>query len=133
METDATRMYALLVGLPDVAVSGVGDWPLWLRVVVSVDPERTDDHEMVGPYRRVAPVACIERADRSREQPGEASQASRVRARELPTSPSSLPALRRPTRLDPSTHDPTPKREEPEYSEALVPSSAVLVGNCGHL
>ena len=28
-------MCALLVGLPDVTVVGVGDWPLWLRVVVT--------------------------------------------------------------------------------------------------
>lgn len=27
LETDATRMCALLVGLPDVNVIGVGDWP----------------------------------------------------------------------------------------------------------
>jgi len=31
LETDATRMCALLVGLPDVVVVGVGDWPSWLR------------------------------------------------------------------------------------------------------
>jgi transposase len=35
LETDPTRMCALLVGLPDVDVLGVGDWPLWLRVVIS--------------------------------------------------------------------------------------------------
>ena len=34
METDATRMCALLVGLPDVRVVGVGEWPLWLMVRV---------------------------------------------------------------------------------------------------
>jgi hypothetical protein len=27
-------MCALLVGLPDVTVSGVRDWPHWLRIVV---------------------------------------------------------------------------------------------------
>ena len=35
METDATRMCALLVGLPDVAVVGVGEWPAWLLVVMT--------------------------------------------------------------------------------------------------
>ena len=40
METDATRMCALLVGLPDVVVVGVGDWPSWLRVVVMIDAQR---------------------------------------------------------------------------------------------
>jgi transposase len=40
LETDATRMCALLVGLPDVTVVGVGDWPLWLRVVVTIDADR---------------------------------------------------------------------------------------------
>ena len=34
METEPTRMCALLVGLPDVAVVGVGDWPSWLRIVI---------------------------------------------------------------------------------------------------
>jgi hypothetical protein len=29
-------MCALLVGLPDVTVIGVGEWPLWLRVVVTI-------------------------------------------------------------------------------------------------
>ena len=33
-------MCALLVGLPDVTVIGVGEWPLWLRVVVTIDAER---------------------------------------------------------------------------------------------
>lgn len=36
MESDATRMCALLVGLPDVTVLGVGEWPSWLRVTVMV-------------------------------------------------------------------------------------------------
>ena len=40
METDATRMCALLVGLPDVNIVGVGDWPRWLRVVIEVPGER---------------------------------------------------------------------------------------------
>jgi transposase len=34
LETEPTRMCALLVGLPDVTVLGVGDWPSWLRVVI---------------------------------------------------------------------------------------------------
>jgi transposase len=33
-------MCVLLVGLPDVVVVGVADWPLWLRVVVTIDGER---------------------------------------------------------------------------------------------
>ena len=37
METDATRMCALLVGLPDVRVVGVGEWPQWLRIVIATD------------------------------------------------------------------------------------------------
>ena len=40
METDATRMCALLVGLPTVKVVGVGEWPSWLRIAVTVDSER---------------------------------------------------------------------------------------------
>jgi transposase len=40
LETDATRMCALLVGLRDVTVLGVGEWPMWLRVTVTMDSER---------------------------------------------------------------------------------------------
>lgn len=40
METDATRMCALLVGLPDVNVIGVGEWPRWLRVVIETASAR---------------------------------------------------------------------------------------------
>lgn len=32
METDPTRMCEVLVGLPDINVSGVGEWPLYLRI-----------------------------------------------------------------------------------------------------
>lgn len=40
METNPTRMCALLVGLPDVTVVGVGEWPCWLRIVISIELER---------------------------------------------------------------------------------------------
>lgn len=40
MESDPTRMCALLVGLPDVTVIGVGDWPLWLRIEVASGGDR---------------------------------------------------------------------------------------------
>ena len=40
METDPTRMCALLVGLPDVTIAGVGHWPAWLRITVKVAGER---------------------------------------------------------------------------------------------
>ena len=33
-------MCALLVGLPDVVVVGVGDWPAWLRITISIDADR---------------------------------------------------------------------------------------------
>ena len=35
METEPTRMCALLVGLPDVTVLGVAEWPGWLRIVIA--------------------------------------------------------------------------------------------------
>ena len=35
METDPTRMCQLLVGLPDVVVVGVGEWPRWLQVAIT--------------------------------------------------------------------------------------------------
>jgi len=34
LETDSTRMRELLVGLPDVNIDGVGDWPRWLRIAI---------------------------------------------------------------------------------------------------
>ena len=40
MESDPTRMCALLVGLPGVTVVGVGDWPGWLRIAITTSPER---------------------------------------------------------------------------------------------
>jgi transposase len=38
--TDPTRMCELLVGLPDVNVIGVGDWPLFLRIAITTRAER---------------------------------------------------------------------------------------------
>ena len=35
METNPTRMCELLIGLPDVDVNGVGDWPHWLRIAIT--------------------------------------------------------------------------------------------------
>ena len=35
METEPTRMCALLVGLPDVTVLSVAEWPGWLRIVIA--------------------------------------------------------------------------------------------------
>ena len=40
METDPTRMCELLVGLPDVNIKGVGDWPRWLRIEITTRAER---------------------------------------------------------------------------------------------
>ena len=40
MESDPTRMCALLVGLPDVSIIGVGDWPKWLRIEIASRAER---------------------------------------------------------------------------------------------
>jgi transposase-like protein len=42
LETDATRMCALLVGLPDVVVVGVAEWPNWLRVLIEVPSLRPE-------------------------------------------------------------------------------------------
>lgn len=65
-----------------------------------------------GPNHCLAPVPLVERADRSGEQLGHEDQTIRVRARELPTPPCPVLALRRTTRLDPDTHDPTLIRGE---------------------
>ncbi len=40
METNPTRMCEALVGLPDVNVEGVGDWPRWLRIAITTRAER---------------------------------------------------------------------------------------------
>ena len=40
METDPTRMCALLIGLPDVTVVGVAEWPAWLRITVTTELDR---------------------------------------------------------------------------------------------
>jgi transposase len=42
LETDATRMCALLVGLPDVVMVGVAEWPNWLRVLIEVPSLRPE-------------------------------------------------------------------------------------------
>jgi transposase len=42
LETDPTRMCALLVGLPTVTICGVGEWPLWLRVEIETGSSRPD-------------------------------------------------------------------------------------------
>ena len=42
METDPTRMCALLVGLPNVVVRGVGEWPSWLRIEIETLSLRPD-------------------------------------------------------------------------------------------
>ncbi len=40
MESNPSRMCELLVGLPDVNVIGVGDWPLYLRIAITTRAER---------------------------------------------------------------------------------------------
>jgi transposase len=40
LESDPTRMCELLVGLPDVNVNGVGDWPLFLRIAITTRAPR---------------------------------------------------------------------------------------------
>jgi hypothetical protein len=37
VETEPTRKCALLIGLPDVSVVGVGEWPSWLRIVIATE------------------------------------------------------------------------------------------------
>ena len=34
MESDPARMCALLVGLPEVTIIGVGEWPKWLQIEI---------------------------------------------------------------------------------------------------
>ena len=42
METDPTRMCALLVGLANVTIRGVGEWPSWLRIEIETRASRPD-------------------------------------------------------------------------------------------
>ena len=60
METDARRMCALLVGLPDVRVVGVGEWPQWLRVVIAIDGERPSCCEQGAHRHGVREVVLVD-------------------------------------------------------------------------
>ncbi|MEP6665653.1 MAG: hypothetical protein ABJA81_04300 [Nocardioidaceae bacterium] len=42
LETDPTRMCALLVGLANVTILGVGEWPPWLQIEVETRLSRPD-------------------------------------------------------------------------------------------
>jgi transposase len=42
LETDPTRMCALVVGLRGVGVRGVGEWPSWLRIEIETGAARPD-------------------------------------------------------------------------------------------
>jgi hypothetical protein len=52
LETDSTRMCELHVGLPDVNVEGVGDWPRWLRVAITTRSARPVCVACVGAVHR---------------------------------------------------------------------------------
>jgi transposase len=52
LETNPTRMCELLVGLPDVNIDGVGDWPGWLRIVITKRGARPCCHVCNGPVHR---------------------------------------------------------------------------------
>lgn len=52
LETDPTRMCELLVFLPDVNFNGVGNWPLWLLVVISTRALRPSCPSCAGTVRR---------------------------------------------------------------------------------
>ena len=128
LETDATRMCALLVGLPDVTVVGVGDWPSWLRITIADrgSSSRAHDPAVERPDRGLASRARIERADRSDQQPRQTRETHRVRVPTLRPLPTPRLALRRPTQLvTPQPPHPTLKSEEPECrpQEFASPSS----------
>jgi transposase len=52
LETNPTRMCELLVGLPDVNIEGVGDWPGWLRIVITTRGARPCCQMCNGPVQR---------------------------------------------------------------------------------
>ena len=48
METESTRMCDLLVGLPNVNIEGVGEWPRWLRIATTRRSDRPTCHGRGG-------------------------------------------------------------------------------------
>ena len=53
-------MCALLVGLPDVRVVGVGEWPQWLRIVIAIDGERPSCCERAAHRHGVREVVLVD-------------------------------------------------------------------------
>lgn len=50
----------LLVGLPDVVVIGVGDWPGWLRTVIGVQLERSSRRGVLAHRHGVREVELVD-------------------------------------------------------------------------
>jgi uncharacterized protein (DUF1330 family) len=66
LETDATRMCALLVGLPDVDVVGVGEWPHTRTVLIEFPSDQavrefydSDAYQAIVGHRHAAASAEI--------------------------------------------------------------------------
>src|SRR5262245_9031820 len=57
---EPTRMCALLVGLPDVTVVGVGEWPHWLRIVIGTGLEAPACCEVVAHRHGVREVELVD-------------------------------------------------------------------------
>ena len=53
-------MCALLVGLPDVCVIGVGEWPQWLRIVITTDVGRASCCDRLAHRHGVREVALVD-------------------------------------------------------------------------
>ena len=53
-------MCALPVGLPDVTVLGVGDWPAWLRIVIATEPAPPSCCEVVAHGHGVRDVELVD-------------------------------------------------------------------------
>ena len=60
METEPTRMCALLVGLPEVIVAGVGRWPDWLRIVIDTELEPSSCCDVVAHRHGVREVELVD-------------------------------------------------------------------------
>ena len=83
---------------------------------------------MGGTDRCLAPVARIERPNRSDQQLGQASEAHSVRVPTLRALPNPRPALRRQTQLvTPRPTHPTVKSEEPLMKQKLSRNPLVFV------
>jgi hypothetical protein len=60
LETEPTRTCALLVGLPEVTVVGVGEWPEWPQIVIAADHAPPSCCEVLADRRGTREVELVD-------------------------------------------------------------------------